>query len=173
MNRSLALLSLLVFGLCLPAVLVVVWMVTPAPLPPPSPDVAPVPQLSLPQVPLPAGADPESVALRRSLRNGERVYQRLCAHCHGRQGKGDNNEYMASIGHKPADHTDLANMQQLSDAEFFRALRDGVKDKRGWLTMPPWESVLTPTEMWDVIAYVRRLPLATLPSQQPPIPLAE
>jgi mono/diheme cytochrome c family protein len=67
---------------------------------------------------------------------------------------------MESIGHKPADHTDLGAMQRLSDAEFFLALRDGVKDQRGWFTMPPWASVLTLTEMWDVIAYVRRLPLA-------------
>jgi mono/diheme cytochrome c family protein len=49
-------------------------------------------------------------------------------------------------------------MQKLSDAEFFAALRDGVKDDRGWLTMPPWASVLTSREMWDVIAYVRHLP---------------
>ena len=88
------------------------------------------------------------------------------ANCHGRQGKGDNNEYMESIGHKPADHTDVAAMQRLSDTELFLALRDGVKDKRGWLTMPPWASVLTPTEMWDVITYVRRLPFAEITSQR-------
>jgi mono/diheme cytochrome c family protein len=64
---------------------------------------------------------------------------------------------MASIGHKPADHTDLENMRKLTDWEFFVALRDGVKDDRGWLTMPPWQSVLTAREMWDVIRYVRRL----------------
>jgi mono/diheme cytochrome c family protein len=104
------------------------------------------------------------VALRRAIQNGERIYQRLCYNCHGRQGKGDNNEYMASIGHQPADHTDLHKMQKLTDWEFFVALRDGVKDKRGWLTMPPWESVLSAAEMWDVIAYVRRLPLAEPPS---------
>jgi mono/diheme cytochrome c family protein len=170
MSRSLALLSLLIFGLLLPAILVVVWLVTPAPEPPPPhPRVAPIPQHLLPQVLLPTGTDPESVALRRSIQNGERVYQRLCYNCHGRQGKGDNNEYMESIGRKPADHTDLARMQKLSDWEFFLALRDGVKDERGWLTMPPWESVLTPAEMWDVIAYVRRLPLATPPGDQAPV----
>jgi len=174
MNRSLARISFLVFGLLLPATLVVLWIVTPAPEPPPPhPRVVPIPQHLLPQVPLPTGSDPASVALRGSILNGERVYQRLCYNCHGRQGKGDSNEYMESIGHKPADHTDLARMQQLNDWEFFLALRDGVKDKRGWLTMPPWESVLTPTDMWDVIAYVRRLPLATLPSSQPRAPVQE
>ena len=84
----------------------------------------------------------------------------LCHHCHGRQGKGDNNDYMASIGHKPADHSDLAAMRKLSDEQFFVALRDGVKDKRGWLTMPPWQSVLSERDMRDVILYVRRLPQA-------------
>jgi mono/diheme cytochrome c family protein len=110
------------------------------------------------------------VALRRAIRNGERIYQRLCYHCHGRQGKGNNNAYMESVGHKPADHTDLAKMQKLSDWKFFLALRDGVKDKRGWFTMPPWESVLTPAEMWDVITYVRRLPLAQVPDSEAPMP---
>lgn len=143
-----------------------VWLVTPASRPPMPPQPATLlSPLRLPQIPLPSGADLESVALRGAILNGERIYQRLCYHCHGRQGKGDNNEYMESIGYKPADHTDLAAMQRLSDTEFFLALRDGVKDERGWFTMPPWASVLTPTEMWDVIIYVRRLPLAELPAQ--------
>jgi mono/diheme cytochrome c family protein len=168
MNPRLARLSLLVFGLLLPATLMVVWIMTPTPAPsPPPPSVAPLPQHLLPQVPLPTGTDPESVALRRAIVQGEQIYQRLCYNCHGRQGKGDNNEYMASIGHQPADHTDVRRMQRLSDEEFFLALKDGVKDERGWLTMPPWESVLTAAQMWDVIAYVRRLPLAEPPGSRP------
>ena len=168
MNRSIALVTLLVFGLLFPATLVVVWVVAPPPPPPPPPPprVAPIPQHLLPKVTLPTGSNPATVALRRSILNGERIYQRLCYNCHGRRGKGDANPYMESVGHKPADHSDVAKMQKLSDWEFFLALRDGVKDKRGWLTMPPWESVLTPAEMWDVIAYVRRLPAATPPSDR-------
>jgi mono/diheme cytochrome c family protein len=155
-------LMLLTFGLLLPMTLIAVWIITPAPEPPvPRPQIAPLPQHLLPKVPLPTGNDAASVALRGSILNGERIYQRLCYNCHGRQGKGDNNAYMDSIGHKPADHTDLAKMQQLTDRELFAAIRDGVKDERGWLTMPPWESLLTPADMWDVIVYVRRLPLAT------------
>lgn len=140
----------------------------------PPPQMAPTPPAArLPAVSLPSGTDPESVALRHAIGNGERIYQQLCYYCHGRQGKGDNNAYMESRGHKPADHTDLAKMQKLSDWEFFLALRDGVKDERGWFTMPPWASVLTSAEMWDVIIYVRRLPAAPpsgnaacLPSQE-------
>ena len=159
----------LIIVLCglLCALALVVWLVTPVPQPA-APPVTALPQLRLPQVPLPTGADPANVALRGAILNGERIYQRLCYNCHGRQGKGDNNEYMESIGHKPADHTDLAAMQRLSDAEFFLALRDGVKDKRGWFTMPPWTSVLTAAEMWDVITYVRRLPLAESPTTPAP-----
>ena len=74
---------------------------------------------------------------------------------------------MESIGHAPANHAELINMQKLSDEDFFIALRDGVKDERGWLTMPPWSSVLTEAEMRDVIAYVRRLPLAVPPKPTP------
>ncbi|MCZ6874956.1 MAG: cytochrome c [bacterium] len=162
MNRSVALIVVFVFGALLPVALVLLWLSRPVLVPlSPLPRVAPIPQHLLPKVRLPAANDAESVALRRSIRNGERIYQRLCFHCHGRAGKGDGNPYMESIGHKPADHSDLAKMQKLSDWEFFLALRDGVKDKRGWFTMPPWQSVLTPQEMWDVITYVRRLPTAS------------
>jgi len=146
-----------------------VWLITPSSQPTtPSASLLSTPQPRLPQIALPTGTDPESVALRGAILNGEQIYQRLCYHCHGRQGKGDNNAYMESIGHKPADHTDLATMQRLSDTEFFLALRDGVKDKRGWFTMPPWASVLTPTEMRDVITYVRRLPVAVSPPNPTP-----
>ncbi len=144
---------------CLAALLV--WLATPQPPSTPMP-TPPLPPLRLPAVPLPPGVDPASVALRGALLNGARIYQRLCFHCHGRQGKGDNNAYMESIGHKPADHTDLEAMQRLSDTDFLVALRDGVKDTRGWFTMPPWASVLTPTEMRDVITYVRHLPLTAV-----------
>lgn len=162
MYRYVVYASFFIFGLVLPSVLITVWLTAPEsePDPPVRPPVV-IPKPQLPKVPLPTGTDPESIALRVSIVNGERIYQRLCYHCHGRQGKGDNNAYMASIGHQPADHSDIEAMQKLSDAEFFVALRDGVKDERGWLTMPPWESVLTSREMWDVIAYVRHLPLAS------------
>ena len=167
-KHTLTYLSLVVFGVVLPATLVILWILTPPPEPPRSrPQIAPIPQHLLPKVPLPAGLDPPTVALRQSIVNGERIYQRLCFNCHGRQGKGDNNPYMHSIGHQPADHADLRKMQQLSDWELFLSLRDGVKDDRGWLTMPPWESVLAPQQMWDVIAYVRRLPLAAPPDREP------
>lgn len=163
MNRYVALMVLVVSALLLPTLLVIVWRTTrmPPPPPPAAPTEAlPPPQL-LPRIALPTGSDPQSVALRRTIRRGEQIYQRLCHNCHGRQGRGDANPYMESIGHKPADHSDVAKMQKLSDWEFFVALRDGVKDERGWFTMPPWESVLTEAEMWAVIAYVRRLPGAT------------
>ena len=167
MNRLLAYSSLLIFGL-LSMTLIVVWLATPTLVPPPPhPQIAPVSQHLLPKVRLPIGADPDGVALRHAILNGERIYQRLCYHCHGRQGKGDNNAYMASIGYKPADHSDPAQNQKLSDKEYFLALRNGVKDERGWPTMPPWESVLTSRQMRDVIAYVRHLSPAPSPSKTP------
>ncbi|ETW95464.1 MAG: hypothetical protein ETSY1_30545 [Candidatus Entotheonella factor] len=164
MNRYVIYTSLLIFGVILPLAMITAWLTTPPPAPSTPPAPVLFPKLQLPKVPLPTGDDPESIVLRHAILNGERIYQRLCHHCHGRLGKGDNNDYMASIGRKPADHSDLAAMQKLSDEEFFVALRDGVKDERGWLTMPPWASVLTGQEMRDVIVYVRHLPLAASPN---------
>ena len=161
---------LLIFGLILPALLIIIWLTQPPSVEPTRsrPKVATIPQYLLPKITLPMGSDPDSVALRRALKNGERVYQQLCHHCHGRQGRGDQNVYMERQGHKPADHSDLHEMQKLSDQAFFRALRDGVKDDRGWFTMPPWESVLSERDMWDVIVYVRHLPRAVSPSDRAP-----
>lgn len=147
--------------ICLLGALAVAWWLSPGTaVSKPKVKLLPIPSLKLPQITFPSGSDPDIMALRRSIQRGESIYQQLCHHCHGRQGLGDNNAYMDSIGHTPANHTDLIDMQKLSDADFFIALRDGVKDKRGWLTMPPWSSVLTEADLWDVIAYVRRLPLA-------------
>ena len=163
MNRYVAYTSLLIFGVVLPLALIAAWLTaTPEPAPAPPPPTPPLASAAprLPKVPLPVDNDPQSIVLRQSILNGERIYQRLCHHCHGRQGKGNHNDYMASIGHQPADHSDLAAMRKLSDDAFFVALRDGVKDERGWLTMPPWASVLTERDMRDVILYVRRLPHA-------------
>jgi mono/diheme cytochrome c family protein len=156
-----ALLVVVVFGVSLPTLAVLVWLTSHPPPPPARHREVAIPPYLLPKIVLPTGSDPQTIALRRSIREGEHIYQRLCYNCHSRTGKGDANEYMESIGHKPADHTDAAKMQKLTDWEFFIALRDGVKDDRGWFTMPPWESVLTPEQMWAVIAYVRRLPGAT------------
>lgn len=161
MNRTVALLVLIVFALMIPTLAVVIWRTAPEPSPPQRPTELGIPLHLLPKVDMPTGSDPQIVALRRTIRQGEQIYQRLCHNCHGRKGKGDANQYMESIGHKPADHSDVAKMQKLTDWEFFVALRDGVKDERGWLTMPPWESVLTAAQMWAVIAYVRRLPGGT------------
>ena len=164
MNRFWAYTSVLTFAVLLPMIWLMVWRMTPQTVPSPAhPPANALPQPRLPQVPLPEGITPARVALRRAIHNGERVYQSLCYNCHGRWGKGDNNDYMESIGHKPADHTDLGAMQKLSDRDFFIALRDGVKDERGWFTMPPWASVLSEQDMWDVITYVRHLPAAPDP----------
>ncbi len=166
MRPVIARLALLVIGVLLPGALVLVLLFDPSP-PPPTP-TAPFSSVSLPEVSLPSGTDTASLVTRASIQRGERIYQRLCYHCHGRQGLGDNNPYMASIGHAPAAHADQLNMQKLSDTDIFTAIRDGVKDERGWLTMPPWSSVLTEAEMWDVIVYMRRLPQpAPLQSENP------
>lgn len=157
MNRSVALFVIVVFALLIPTLGVIIWRTAPESPPPAGPKERGIPLHILPKIDMPLGSDPQTAALRRTIRQGEQIYQRLCHNCHGRKGKGDGNRYMESIGRKAADHSDVAKMQKLTDWEFFVALRDGVKDERGWLTMPPWESVLTPNQMWAVIAYVRRL----------------
>lgn len=76
-----------------------------------------------------------------------------CAKCHGDAGKGD-----TKMGKKLsiADLTDAATQAKFTDAEALKAMKEGIKDKDGKLSMKPIENVSEP-EMKDLVGYVRTL----------------
>jgi hypothetical protein len=76
-----------------------------------------------------------------------------CAKCHGDNGKGD-----TKMGRKLSirDLTDPAVQAKFTDEEAMKAMKDGVKDKDGKVTMKPVEN-LAAEDMPPLVKHVRGL----------------
>ncbi len=84
------------------------------------------------------------------------LYTQLCAACHGPEGKG-NGPGAAALPVKPADHTNAAVMEKISDAELFKAIKEGGAAVGKSPAMPPWGSTLRDEQMRALVVYVRSL----------------
>jgi len=76
-----------------------------------------------------------------------------CAKCHGETGKGD-----TKMGRKLSisDLTDSKVQAKFTDEEAMKAMKDGIKDKDGKVTMKPIENV-SEADMKALVAHVRAL----------------
>jgi len=79
---------------------------------------------------------------------GKDLYARLCLECHGLSGKGDG-PAAAALPHRPPDLTKVLKGQ--TDGEIF------WKTAKGGGAMPSYAKILTETEHWQVIHYLRTL----------------
>ncbi len=79
------------------------------------------------------------------------VYDKTCAACHGKDGKGDT---PAGKKLKVKDYTDAKVQADLKDADMIKAIKEGVKD--GDKTkMKGFGDKLTDEEIKQLIAYIR------------------
>jgi mono/diheme cytochrome c family protein len=92
----------------------------------------------------PVSGSPESIAA------GRRTYARMCARCHGPEGKGDGGG--AGAGGQPADFTDGMWEFGSSDGEVFTVIRDGTS-----ADMESYGERISDTEIWNVVNYIRTL----------------
>jgi mono/diheme cytochrome c family protein len=92
----------------------------------------------------PVAATPESVAA------GRQSYSRLCARCHGAEGKGDGGG--AGAGGQPADLTDETWDFGGSDGEIFSAIREGTS-----ADMESYAERISETETWHLVNYIRSI----------------
>ena len=76
---------------------------------------------------------------------GKVIYERNCASCHGRNGKG-----LGDLSPTP-DFTNKTLMATRSDEELYEKITNGGKGTG----MPAWRSRLNDQERRDVIAYIR------------------
>lgn len=81
---------------------------------------------------------------------GRRTYQRLCARCHGVEGKGDGGG--AGAGGQPADFTDATWIFGGSPGEIYAVIRDGTS-----ADMDSYAERIPDTEIWNLVHYVRSL----------------
>ena len=90
----------------------------------------------------PVAADEVSIA------RGQKLYDTVCAICHGQSGAGDGPVGLKFIA-RPFDLR-IDYVQQKQDGELFFTITNGG------VVMPYYRDALTPDERWDVVNYVKR-----------------
>lgn len=78
---------------------------------------------------------------------GKKLFTQICAVCHGEKGKGDG-VGGATLNPKPRNFT-LDKTQNQTDGEFFWKLSEGRPP------MASYKAILTPTQQWQLINYIR------------------
>lgn len=85
-----------------------------------------------------------------SLERGKALYSRSCAGCHDADGRSQS----AEARKRTPPPTNIADhrMDSMKDGEIFWVISKGVAK-----TMPGFESQMSETDRWQVVAYVRHL----------------
>jgi len=88
--------------------------------------------------------------------DGGKLYTSYCSACHGEKGKGDG---IAARGlpAKPADHTNGAIMNQLSDKYLIQVISKGGGAVGKSSFMPAWGSSLSEQQIKDIVAFIRSI----------------
>jgi len=91
------------------------------------------------------------VALVASAADAKENWDKHCAKCHGKDGKGD-----TKMGKKLQikDYTDAKVQEKFKDEEAFKAIKEGLKDKEGKTKMKPIEG-LSDDEIKALVKHVR------------------
>lgn len=102
---------------------------------------------------------PTSVFDDPVLQQGERIYQRYCAHCHGYEGEGqivDSVEHTLALGyHLVPPHDATGHTWQHPDALLVRVIREGVENPLHLYPMVGYEGRLTDEEIASIVAYMK------------------
>lgn len=88
--------------------------------------------------------------------HGKTLYRVYCTQCHGvaGNGKGVNAAFMSI---QPRDHTDAAEMGARTDADLFKAIKEGGKAVNKSVLMPSWSANLGDDDIHALVAYLREL----------------
>ena len=97
---------------------------------------------------------------------GRKLYASYCSTCHGEKGKGDG---MAakSLPAKPADHTNGAIMNQMSDKFLVDVIAKGGSAVGKSSFMPSWGGALDEKQVRDLVAFIRTLAVPTYKGDTP------
>lgn len=90
----------------------------------------------------------------QDLAAAKQNYDRFCAVCHGKTGKGDGPGGMTLSTH-PRDFTDCARMKTMSDETLFTAIKEGGPAVQLSKDMQPWKDGMDDEEIHGLVAYVR------------------
>ena len=80
-------------------------------------------------------------------------WENSCAKCHAPDGTGS-----TKVGKrlKLKDYSDAKVQAALKDEDIVKAITDGVKDKTGKEKMKAFSTELSPAEVTDLVAYIRK-----------------
>ena len=90
-----------------------------------------------------------------SVDAGKQLYQQRCTPCHGPDGKA-NTPTAQALNPKPRDHTDGTYMNQLSNDQLFKVIKQGGTAVGKSPIMPP-QTDLNDKQIQDIIVFVRSL----------------
>jgi mono/diheme cytochrome c family protein len=105
---------------------------------------------------------PASPVASVDVDHGRMIYERLCAECHGPEGRGDG-RLATSLSPRPGNLIS-AQTSAKSDADLLKIIAKG----RPRTAMPGWEGQLSPEEQAAVLGYIRSLVKFTRPVTPPP-----
>ena len=83
----------------------------------------------------------------KSVKKGKKIYTQMCVICHGVKGKGDG-VAGAALNPKPANFTSKEIQAQTDGALFWKLTQ-------GKAPMASYKELLTETQRWEVINYIR------------------
>jgi mono/diheme cytochrome c family protein len=87
---------------------------------------------------------------------GKKLYDSYCSTCHGEKGKGDGAAARA-LPVKPADHTNGAIMNQLSDQFLIDIISKGGSAVGKSSFMPSWGGAIDDKQIGSLVAYLRSI----------------
>lgn len=85
------------------------------------------------------------------VERGFRIYRDLCAMCHAAPGR---EAFPMAKGLNPEAPTLVEEAEEMSAAELYWVTRNGIR----FTGMPAWTGALRDREIWDVVAFMKRLP---------------
>lgn len=91
-----------------------------------------------------------------NLQDGKVLFEHMCSHCHGTQGKGDgtiiqNGKFPGPPSYSTGTSSRGGAMKDLNDGRIFYTITYGLN------LMGPHASQLSPTERWKIVMYVHQL----------------
>ncbi len=88
---------------------------------------------------------------------GEPLFRRYCAVCHGPGGAGNGPNAPFLEEDQPRDLTNPRYVGGLTDEHLYRVIAEGGQAIQGSRFMPAWGRTVSPAQIWDLVAYVRKL----------------
>ena len=95
-------------------------------------------------------------AMAQNREEGKKIYVSYCTACHGEMGKGDGMAAQ-SFPVRPADHTNGAVMNQLTDRFLVDIITKGGSAVGKSSFMPAWGSSLKEKQIRDIVAYLKTI----------------